>query len=77
MSAGDDPNEREAPDGGVACADETRTSDRRPALSRTVVRYDDRPDMCTIHPPDPADHERATAWITARREDCVSAFAWR
>lgn len=49
---------------------------RRPILEGTVVRYDDEPDECTLHPAD-LDRKRTTAWITAKEGSYVSAAAWR
>ncbi|OYR39792.1 hypothetical protein DJ82_05085 [Halorubrum sp. Ib24] len=63
-------------DGGV-----TRPSaeppDRGPTLEGTVVRYDDKPDECTLHPSEPTERECTTAWITAKEGSYVSAVAWR
>lgn len=60
---------------------ETRATERKTAgwrmLAATVVSYDDQPDECTIHPPEPTDSERTTAWITAKEGTYVSAVAWR
>lgn len=77
MSSGEEPTDRKRFDGEVTHADAESAFERRSTLEGTVVRYDDRPDTCTIHPSDPTEHERTTAWITARGEDYVSAIAWR
>lgn len=50
---------------------------RRLTIEGTVVRYDDRPDECTLHPADPTERECTTAWITAKEGSYVSASAWR
>jgi hypothetical protein len=50
---------------------------RRLTLEGTVVRYEDKPDECTLHPADPTDRECTTAWITAKEDSYVSAAAWR
>lgn len=62
-------------DGGVTRP--TEESPRRPTLEGTIVRYDDRPDECTLHPTDLSERERTTAWITAKEGSYVSASAWR
>ena len=61
--------------GGVTQPSEADS--RHPRLEGTVVRYDDRPDECTIHPTDPTEGERTTAWITAKEGSYVCASAWR
>lgn len=35
-----------------------------PELQLTIVRYDDRPDRGTIHPPDLSGIERMETWIS-------------
>jgi hypothetical protein len=50
---------------------------QRPMLKGTVVRYDDEPDECTLHPSEPTEFERTTAWITAKEGSYVSATTWR
>lgn len=62
-------------DGGVTRS--TEEDPRRPALEGTIVRYDDGPDECTLHPTDLSERERTTAWITAKEGSYVSASAWR
>ncbi len=51
--------------------------DRGPSLQGTVVRYDDKPDEYTLHPPNPTDRECTTTWITAEEGSYVSPFEWR
>lgn len=34
-------------------------------LTATVERYDGEVDVCTLHPADPSDSEKLTAWISA------------
>ena len=34
-------------------------------LGATIERYETEPDICTIHPVNPPERERTTAWITA------------
>lgn len=63
-------------DGGATRPNQ-RGPDRRPMLKGTVVRYDDEPDECTLHPPEPTDRERTTAWITAKEGSYVSPATWR
>ncbi|WP_171006548.1 DUF7511 domain-containing protein [Halalkalirubrum salinum] len=41
---------------------EATTDDR---FTATIVRYEDGPDECTIHPRRADDDCRTTAWITA------------
>ncbi|RLM54023.1 hypothetical protein DVK02_11390 [Halobellus sp. Atlit-31R] len=41
-------------------------------LRATVVEYQHRPDECTIHPVDPPDRNRTTAWITAKEGSYVA-----
>lgn len=77
MSSGEEPTDGKRSDGEVTHVNDERAFDRRSTLEGTVVRYDDRPDACTIHPSDPTERERTTTWITARGEDYVSAIAWR
>lgn len=63
-------------DGGAA-QPSAEVPDRRPMLEGTVVRYDDKPDECTLHPSEPTDRECTTTWITAKEGSYVSAVAWR
>ncbi|WP_418286686.1 DUF7511 domain-containing protein [Halorubrum sp. DTA46] len=76
MSSGKGPDDYDRTDGGMARM-RGEASDRQSILQGTVVRYDDRPDECTLHPRDPTDQERTTAWITAKQGAYVSATAWR
>jgi hypothetical protein len=39
------------------------------------VEYDDGPDRCTIHPPDPDPATVTTTWLTADRGDFVDLSA--
>lgn len=63
-------------DGGVTQPNQ-KSPDRHPMLEGTVVRYDDKPDECILHPSDLTERERTTAWITATEGSYVSAAAWR
>ena len=36
-----------------------------PPIRATIVRYDDQAHECTLHPEDPDEDTRLTAWITA------------
>lgn len=38
-----------------------------PRLELALVRYADRPDRCTIHPPDATGVERMSTWISVDR----------
>jgi hypothetical protein len=46
-------------------------------LVSVVVEYDDRPDKCTIYPPDTSGIERMSNWITADRDLFVDLGALR
>jgi hypothetical protein len=50
---------------------------RRPLIEGTIVRYDDEPDECTLHPAEPTPREYTTTWITAKEGSYVSVMAWR
>lgn len=39
--------------------------------------YDGEADLVTIHPANPSDAERLSAWLTAEGEAYVSLAAWR
>ena len=41
------------------------TDQHEPPIRATIVRYDERPDECTLHPEDPDDDSQMTEWITA------------
>ncbi len=69
-------NDDRRTDGGVARPG-ADVPDRRPMLEGTVVRYEDKPDECTLHPSEPTERECTTAWITAKEGSYVSAVAWR
>jgi len=52
--------------------DRSREAPGRPlALESIVVRYDDRPDRCTIAPKTRTDENALTAWLTADRSAFV------
>lgn len=42
-----------------------------------VVEYDDRPDRCTVHPPESAGRPRTTTWLSADRSVLVDLTAVR
>ncbi|MDZ7701277.1 MAG: hypothetical protein U5J98_03980 [Halobacteriales archaeon] len=46
--------------------------DREGGLAATVVRYDDMPDECTIHPVNAVEEDLMTRWITATGDAYVS-----
>ncbi|WP_436910173.1 DUF7511 domain-containing protein [Halosimplex marinum] len=48
-----------------------------PALELALVRYADRPDRCTIHPPDATGVERMSTWISVDRTLVVDAASMR
>lgn len=50
------------PDGGHDHPPVERATD----LQATVVRYDGKPDECTLHPREASVSELLTSWITAR-----------
>ena len=50
---------------------------RRPLIEGTIVRYDDKPDECTLHPAEPTPREYTTRWITAEEGSYVSVTSWR
>jgi len=46
--------------------------------SRLVATpYEGEEDLLTIHPADPTDAERLSAWITAEGDGYVSLAVWR
>lgn len=53
---------------------EAETDDR---FTATIVRYEDGPDECTIHPKRVNDNRRTTAWITALEGSFVSLSTCR
>jgi hypothetical protein len=46
-------------------------------LRSTVVRYSDRPDRCTVSPPDCPEPARLTTWLSADRSVFVDRDAMR
>ena len=48
-----------------------------PTLDLALVRYADRPDRCTIHPPDLTGVERMSTWISVDRTLVVDAETMR
>ncbi|WP_135364005.1 DUF7511 domain-containing protein [Halosimplex halophilum] len=48
-----------------------------PALELALVRYADRPDRCTVHPPDATGVERMSTWISVDRSLVVDAASMR
>ena len=48
-----------------------------PRLELALVRYDDRPDRCTIHPPETTGIERMSTWISVDRSLVVDAATMR
>lgn len=81
----DDP--RDAPTGpfvGPRSPERDRPADvARPPLEPpnhlecTVVRYRDRPDRCTVFPPDASGIERLSTWLSVDRDSMRSLEAWR
>jgi hypothetical protein len=47
------------------------------ALELTLVRYDDRPDRCTVCPPKATGVQRMSTWISVDRSLVVSAASMR
>ena len=43
----------------------------RETIHATVIRNENQPDECTLHPATPAEGERTTAWITAKEGSFV------
>ncbi|WP_123533329.1 DUF7511 domain-containing protein [Halosimplex salinum] len=48
-----------------------------PVLELALVRYDDRPDRCTIHPADATGVERMSTWISVDRSLVVDGESMR
>ncbi|WP_415381249.1 hypothetical protein [Halosimplex sp. TS25] len=48
-----------------------------PRLELALVRYADRPDRCTIHPPDATGVDRMSTWISVDRSLVVDADSMR
>lgn len=46
-------------------------------LTLTVVRYTDRPDRCTVYPPDASGDARMSTWLTVDRAACVDLDTFR
>jgi len=40
-------------------------------LTLTVVRYTDRPDRCTVYPPEASRDARMSTWLTVDQSVCV------
>jgi len=51
--------------------------DDRSSLVHRVVAYADRPDRCTLSPPDLTGHEQTTTWLSADRELLVDLRSCR
>jgi hypothetical protein len=49
----------------------------RPALSASLVTAGDGRLQCTLHPPQPADDEVTTRWLTALEDSFVDARSMR
>ncbi|GAB7011620.1 DUF7511 domain-containing protein [Halorubrum trueperi] len=49
----------------------SETTDSEP-LTATIERYEGDIDVCTIHPIEPNDDERLTAWISAETGSFLS-----
>ncbi|MWV65459.1 hypothetical protein GRS48_11620 [Halorubrum sp. JWXQ-INN 858] len=47
------------------------------SIEATIVKYDDGPDECTLHPTDPTESQRLTEWLTAKQGTYVSLASWR
>ena len=54
-----------------------RGADEATELALTVVRYTDRPDRCTVYPPDASGDARMSRWLTVDRAACVDLAASR
>lgn len=48
-----------------------------PLLELALVRYADRPDRCTIHPPDATGVDRMSKWISVDRSLVVDVDSMR
>jgi len=48
-----------------------------PRLELALVRYDDRPDRCTIHPPETTGVERMSTWLSVDRSLVVDVASMR
>jgi hypothetical protein len=62
-------------------SDFQRASQKRPesstALTSTVVRYTDRPDRCTVYPPEASGDARLSTWLTVDSTVCVALESMR
>ena len=61
----------------LAAATERSTDSRRIGLEAIVVRYEDRPDRCTITPRECPEGERLTTWLSADIDAFVALEAMR
>ncbi|NIB99558.1 hypothetical protein [Halobacterium sp. R2-5] len=52
-------------------------SQGEPPITATVVTYEDQEDECTLHPANPDEHERTTAWISAKSDSYVPLSSCR
>ena len=69
-----DENDRCRPDPETASSDDPAL-DR--ALERTIVRYDRRPDRCTIFPREFPEERLITTWLSANASSFVDLYAVR
>lgn len=69
-----DENDRGRPDRGIASSDDPSLER---ALERTLVRYDRRPDRCTIFPHECPEERLTTTWLSADASSFVDLHAMR
>lgn len=50
---------------------------REQQITATIVRYEDACNECTLHPVDPEERERTTAWISAEGESYLPLLSCR
>ena len=61
----------------LTAASERTTDSRRIDLESIVVRYEDRPDRCTLTPRECPDGDRLTTWLSADIDAFVDLEAMR
>lgn len=61
----------------LATANERSSDSRRIDLEAIVVRYEDRPDRCTITPRECPEGDRLTTWLSADIDAFVDLEAMR
>ncbi|MFC7139061.1 hypothetical protein ACFQMA_04310 [Halosimplex aquaticum] len=65
------------PDRSAPSIDDRPGGSDSPQLELALVRYTDRPDRCTIHPPDATGVERMSTWISVDRSLVVDVDSMR